>query len=78
MDIRNPIGLLFTLLGALLIGWGLFGGEEAATAKNVPEAININLWWGIVMLVFGLIMLGLAICAAKKSKCQDGKCCCGE
>lgn len=68
MDIRNPIGLLFTLLGVLLIGWGLFGGEDAAKAKTIQETININLWWGIVMLIFGLVMLGLAVAAAKKKQ----------
>ncbi|MDR2863232.1 MAG: hypothetical protein LBV54_05080 [Puniceicoccales bacterium] len=66
MDIRNPIGLLFTLLGLLLVGAGLFGGPDAVKAKNIQDAVNINLWWGVVTLVFGILMLGLALRARKK------------
>jgi hypothetical protein len=28
--------------------------------------MNINLWWGAVMLVFGGVMVALARCGAKK------------
>jgi hypothetical protein len=67
MDIRKPIGLLFTILGVLLTGVGLFGDADARTAKNIGDAvININFWWGLVLLAFGLIMLALAF-RAKKS-----------
>ena len=54
LDIRAPIGGLFTLLGLMLAGYGLIGSERAASGTNV------NLWWGVVMVVFGLIMLFLA------------------
>ena len=68
MDIRNPIGLLFPLLGLLLTGAGLFGDAAAKTAKNLPagEAVNINLGWGLVLLVFGIGMLTLAFLSRKK------------
>ena len=54
LDIRAPIGGLFTLLGLMLAGYGLVGSERAASGTNV------NLWWGVVMVVFGLLMLVLA------------------
>ena len=59
LDIRAPIGGLFTVLGAMLAGYGLFasgngGSSEAATGTNV------NLWWGLVMLVFGIVLLLMA------------------
>lgn len=57
LDIRIPIGALFTLLGTLLAGYGLFGG--AALARR-SLGINIDLWWGMVLLVFGVAMLLLA------------------
>jgi predicted exporter len=66
MDIRNPIGLLFTLLGILLTGAGLFGDDTATKAKTIAEVININLWWGLVLLVFGVGMLVLAFRARRK------------
>jgi hypothetical protein len=52
LDIRWPIGLMFTLIGALL---AIFGA--AKSADSVSLGININLIWGIVLLVFGVCML---------------------
>ena len=54
LDIRLPIGLLFSTLGALLVGFGAFSN------KGIYErslGINVNLAWGAVLLAFGIIML---------------------
>ena len=56
LDVRWPIGTLFAALGLLLGGYGL------ATAGNTEQyarslSVNVNLWWGLVMLVFGLVLL---------------------
>jgi uncharacterized membrane protein len=56
-DIRLPIGLLFLLVGLLLAAFGIYSGSSEATGSR---GLNVNLWWGAVMLVFGLIMLALA------------------
>ena len=56
LDIRLPIGLMFSILGLLLAGYGLVGDKEIY-ARSL--GLNINLWWGLVMLVFGLLMLFL-------------------
>jgi hypothetical protein len=53
LDIRLPIGLMFTILGALLVVFGLLGGKSFV---EPTQGTNVNLWWGIVMLVFGVIM----------------------
>ena len=53
LDIRLPIGLLFLLLGALLTGFGMVGGTEIYAHSL---GINVNLWWGLCLLVFGAIM----------------------
>ena len=58
MDIRVPIGGLFTLLGVMLAGYGLVAGSR--TSSDVAPVTNVNLWWGIVMVVFGLLMLALS------------------
>jgi high-affinity Fe2+/Pb2+ permease len=60
LDIRWPIGLMFTLIGALLAGFGLVKGSE-----SVSLGININLIWGAVLLVFGVLMLLGAIKGGK-------------
>jgi hypothetical protein len=55
LDIRAPIGGLFSLLGLMLAGYGLVAGSR--TASDVAPVTNVNLWWGIVMLLFGIVML---------------------
>ena len=52
LDIRWPIGLMFTLIGVLLTGYGAL---KASASQSL--GININLIWGIVLLVFGIFML---------------------
>jgi hypothetical protein len=53
LDIRLPIGLMFTLLGVLLVVFGLTADK---TVFQRSLGINVNLWWGIVMLLFGVVM----------------------
>lgn len=56
LDIRIPIGAMFGTLGSLLVVYGLITANDThAYARSF--FININLWWGAVMLVFGLTML---------------------
>jgi hypothetical protein len=57
LDLRIPIGLLFSLLGVLLTGYGLVSDRALYQASL---GININLWWGLALLVFGVVMLGSA------------------
>lgn len=54
LDIRVPIGGLFTFLGLLLAGYGL-ATSDASYARSL--SVNVNLWWGLVMLGFGVVML---------------------
>lgn len=54
LDIRVPIGAMFTILGGLLVLYGLLG-DDAAYARSL--GYNINLAWGAVVLAFGLGML---------------------
>jgi hypothetical protein len=56
LDVRLPIGGLFTALGLLLAGYGLAtAGDPSHYARSL--SVNINLWWGLVMLLFGLALL---------------------
>ena len=59
LDIRFPIGGLFTVLGLLVAGYGLATRGDASLYER-SLFVNINLVWGIVMILFGLAMLGLA------------------
>jgi hypothetical protein len=65
LDLRLPIGGLFSVLGIMLAGFGLAtGGNTEMYAKSA--GMNINLIWGVVMFVTGLIFLGLAKRGAAK------------
>lgn len=54
LDLRFPLGLMFVILGAILT---IFGAIRPLDSLG----ININLWWGLVLLAFGVLMLLLAI-----------------
>jgi len=64
LDLRLPIGLMFAIFGAMLTLYGLMS-NDAIYATSL--GINVNLWWGLVLLMFGLVMLGFAIRAARKA-----------
>jgi hypothetical protein len=56
LDIRLPIGGLFTVLGLILAGYGLATVDDPSRyARSL--LVNVNLWWGLVMLAFGLGLL---------------------
>lgn len=48
---------MFSIFGVILLAVGLVGGPEL-TEKSL--GVNINLWWGLVMLVFGGVMLAMS------------------
>jgi hypothetical protein len=58
LDIRLPIGMMFTLIGLMLSIAGAFNKPET---YQCALGININLYWGLVLLVFGVLMLGMAL-----------------
>jgi hypothetical protein len=58
LDIKIPIGLMFTVIGILITIYGFVTiSDTAMYAKSF--GININIWSGVGMLVFGLLMLSL-------------------
>lgn len=54
LDLRIPMGLMFSIVGAILTIYGLVTRGSPIYEKSV--GMNINLIWGLVMLVFGLTM----------------------
>ncbi len=63
-DLRIPVGLMFTLFGLILAGVGFFG-DAALVEKSL--GINMNLWWGLTQLIFGVLMLGFGWRAKPRS-----------
>ena len=62
MDLRLPIGSLFAIFGAILT---LFGAVSDRAIYDKSLGININLDWGLVMLIFGALMMLFALRALK-------------
>ncbi|MBN1926745.1 MAG: hypothetical protein JW798_13000, partial [Prolixibacteraceae bacterium] len=64
LDIKIPIGAMFTIFGVMLTFFGIFtnGNEMYGISLN----ININLWSGLFMLVFGGVMLAFSNLFKKK------------
>jgi hypothetical protein len=57
-DIRRLIGAVFVLYGLILLALGIFGSHAV---KTKAAGININLWTGIGMLIFGGLMIFWAL-----------------
>ncbi|SCF09173.1 hypothetical protein [Micromonospora mirobrigensis] len=53
-DIRRVIGGLFVAYGVIV---GLIGLFDSQAEIDKAQGVRINLWAGLVMLVFGLLML---------------------
>lgn len=64
LDIRWPIGFIFTLYGVILILFG-FLTDPAIFERSL--GVNVDLGWGAAMLVFGVFMVGLAFRASRQS-----------
>jgi hypothetical protein len=57
-DIRRLIGALFALYGIVLLIVGIVGSHHV---KTKAAGININLWTGLGMLLFGALMIYWAL-----------------
>ena len=65
VDIRIPIGLMFSIMGVLISGFGIFTTSNTEMYQK-SLGINVNIIMGIIMLTFGLIMLYFAFRKKKK------------
>jgi hypothetical protein len=58
VDIRVPVGAIFAIYGILLVAYGVASGD--VEARHMINGLNVNIWAGIGMLVFGCVFLFLA------------------
>ena len=63
LDVRLPVGVMFAIMGALLVGYGLFG-DPAIYARSL--GLNVNAIWGTVLIAAGAIFLALAARARER------------
>jgi len=64
LDLRWPIGIMFATFGVIMCLFGLFSDPQIYADHSL--GININLGWGLVLLLFAAVMIGLALRAQKK------------
>jgi hypothetical protein len=63
LDIRLPIGLLFLLLGAILVGYGFMSDPAIYVQHSLGQ--NVNLIWGAIFALFGGVMIYLYLSRRK-------------
>lgn len=59
LDVRLPMGLMFAIIGLILLVYGLVTWSDAALYQR-SLGYNVNFWWGLLLLGFGAAMLFLA------------------
>jgi H+/Cl- antiporter ClcA len=67
IDIKLPIGLMFSILGAVLAIYG-FITKTNPDIYHKSLDININLWTGAIMLVFGIFMILASVFQRKEDE----------
>ena len=65
LDIRIPLGLIFMITGGLMTVWGIITRHRDIYDRSM--GVNMNLWWGLVMLIFGIVMFVVG----RRQKWQD-------
>jgi protein-S-isoprenylcysteine O-methyltransferase Ste14 len=64
LDIRLPMGVMFVIVGLILVVYGAMTGADVETYRRLL-GMNINLVWGLVLFLIGAAMLVLARRAMK-------------
>jgi hypothetical protein len=66
LDIRLPIGIIFSIYGVILMIYGMVADPSLFQEKSL--GVNIDLWWGLAMLIFGAFMGALAFRASRRTE----------
>ena len=70
LDIRLPIGLMFTIAGAIITIYGFVTkADQEMYARSLGYNVNISM--GAIMLVFGLAMIIMAFIGKKNDQKQN-------
>jgi magnesium-transporting ATPase (P-type) len=67
LDVRLPIGIMFLLIGVILVVYGLITWTNA-TMYQRSLGYNVNFWWGLFLSAFGVLMLWLTRRAAARAQ----------
>lgn len=64
LDIRMPMGVMFVIVGLILVVYGAITGADVETYRRLL-GMNINLVWGLLLFFIGAVMVVLARRAMK-------------
>jgi H+/Cl- antiporter ClcA len=56
------IAVVILVFGTVLVLYGLTGSPD----NEKSLGININLWWGLLMVVSGILALGLSVVSRRR------------
>lgn len=62
------IAAVVMIFGTILVLYGLVGSPDNAKSLG----ININLWWGLVTVVFGCVILGMSLASPRRRAARNG------
>jgi hypothetical protein len=62
------VAALVLIIGTALVLYGLLG---PAVQEYKALGININLWWGLFMVFFGCVVLGLSFASPRRRANQN-------
>jgi len=65
LDIKLPLGWLFTFYGVVLGAYGLFTQPDL---YQKSANLNINLLWGGLLLIIGVALLLMSCCVKKNQR----------
>lgn len=71
LDLRLPMGLLFSFVGVIMTAFGV-ATHDNTELYSKSLGIDVNLWWGLVMLVFGQTMFHLGRRGQNRKELQPG------
>ena len=69
LDLRIPMGLMFSLVGVILAAFGAATNSNSVLYEK-SLGINVNLWWGLVLLAFGQVMFHMGRRDQKKQELE--------
>jgi multisubunit Na+/H+ antiporter MnhG subunit len=73
LDIRIPIGLLFGIIGTILMALGVWTKYATPDIYRRSLGVNVNFYWGAVLMIFAVLMLLLANRASKREAAAGPK-----
>jgi hypothetical protein len=62
------VAALVLIIGTALVLYGLLG---PAAQEHKALGININLWWGLFMVFFGCVVLGMSFASPRRRANQN-------